>query len=183
MFKVKKSFFAAVALGSAMAAVATTANAQEAYLGGNLALVEYSEDGIGEDASVTAGYVRFGGFLNEYLSVEARAGLGFDDDRVNVSGIPVDFELDNLLGGYLRAGYPVTDQLYPYVVGGFTRVEATVSVEGFGSETDSGNDVSYGLGADFAVTEAVKLNAEYISFYSKDGADFDALSFGVSTSF
>jgi opacity protein-like surface antigen len=178
----KKSLFSAVVIGSVTLLGAGTAQAQNGYAGANLNFLEYSENGIDDDASLTAGTFRLGAQINQYLSGELRAGIGFNDDTVNISGYKVDIELDSFFGAYLRGGFPVTEKIYPYAVFGVTRGKLTASFQGF-SKSDSETDTSFGVGVDFTVVDQVTLNVEYMSWFDKDGAEIDGFSVGASTAF
>jgi len=180
-----KSLFSAVVIGSAtLLGAAGTAQAQNGYAGANLNFLDldYSQNGINDDASLTAGTFRLGAQINKYLSGELRAGMGFSDDTVNISGYKVDIELDSFFGAYLRGGFPVTEKIYPYAVFGVTRGKLTASFQGF-SESDSETDTSFGVGVDFTLIDQVTLNVEYMSWFDKDGAEIDGFSVGASTAF
>ncbi|PFG11088.1 MULTISPECIES: porin family protein [unclassified Marinobacter] len=178
----KKSLISAFVIGSATILGAGTAQAQNGYAGANLNFLEYNENGINDDASLTAGTFRLGAQVNEYLSGELRAGLGFSDDTVNITGTDVDIELDSLFGAYLRGGFPITKQIYPYAVFGVTRGQVTYSAQGF-SESKSETDTSFGVGVDFTLIDQVTLNVEYMSWFDKDGTEIDGFSVGASTAF
>lgn len=117
-----------------------------------MAFIDYSEPGI--DASVTAIYGRIGTSWNENFSGELRVGFGIGDDTVNVSGTDVDLEINRFFGAYIKVGAQVNEVFYLYAVLGFTRGEAEASVSGL-SATESETDVSFGLGADFNVSESL----------------------------
>jgi opacity protein-like surface antigen len=178
-----KTILGTLAIGAVALLGSGTAQAERGYFGGNLAFLEYEEESISDSADLTAGYLRLGGNANEYVSGELRLGLGLGDDSVNVSGTTVDVELDTLFGGYIRGGYPVTEEFYPYVIAGITRAELTASVPGVVSISDSGTDTSFGLGADLSVTDNASLNVEYMSWYDKDGTDVSGFSLGASFAF
>ncbi|MGB5324422.1 MAG: outer membrane beta-barrel protein, partial [Pseudomonadales bacterium] len=63
------------------------ANAQNGYAGASLSFVNYSEDGISDDASLSVIFGRVGVFFNENLSGEIRAGFGVGDDSVTAFSI------------------------------------------------------------------------------------------------
>ena len=155
----------------------TQANDVERYAGASFAVLDYSESGF-DDASLNALIGRAGAKFNEYISAEVRLGFGIGDDTV--SG--VDLELKNLIGAYVRAGFPASDTVYPYVVIGLSRLELEAS--GFGvTIDDSDNDASYGLGVDIDVSEAATLNAEYTNYFDKDSIEITAFNFGATFNF
>ena len=153
------------------------------YFGGNIAFLDYSEDGISGDASLTAIVGRLGTTFNKNFSGELRLGLGIADDSVGVFGYDVDVELDNMFGAYVRGGVPVTDTFFPYAIVGYTRGELTASIPGFGSESDAEADLSFGFGADVNISKTIILNVEYMNYFDKDGVDVAGLSVGIASKF
>lgn len=177
----KKSAIAAVGFLSLTCAV--QAYAEGAYYGGNLSFLDYSEEGISEDPSLTAIYGRLGTNFNENFSGEFRVGFGVGDDSINVLGTDADVELDSLFGAYLRGGIPVSENFFPYVVLGYSRGEITASVSGVGSESESETDASFGLGADINVSSNLTINLEYMNYFDKDGAEINGFSVGLASKF
>lgn len=176
----KKTHIARSLVCGALLAASSGVSAGDAYYGGNLAFMDYSE--LGLDANVTTLYGRIGKNWNDNFSGEARLGFGLTDDTVEILGEDVDLKLSNFMGAYVRGGAQVSEAFYPYAILGFTRIDAKVS--GFGeSVSDSDTDVSFGLGADFNASPSVTLNLEYMNYYDKDGAELDAFSFGFTKAF
>jgi outer membrane immunogenic protein len=173
----KKIAVAAIGLSSLLC---NAVYAEGSYFGGNASFVKYSDDVIGEDASLTAVFGRLGTMFNENISGEIRVGFGIADDTVLDV---VDVELDNLFGAYVRGGIPVADAFYPYAIIGYTRGKLSASVSGFGSESGTESDISFGVGADFDVASNITLNAEYMNFLDKDGAEISGFSFGLASKF
>lgn len=162
-----KSFLAASIVSASCAA-----SAAEMYAGGSVAVLDADE------VTLNAVYGRFGAFFNENISAEARLGLGVGDDSIG----PVNFELDNFYGAYVRGGIPAGEVFYPYAILGFTKGKTSYSGGGFDG-SDSESDLSYGVGADFKVTDSLKINAEYVTYYDKDAAELTGFSAGVAFSF
>ena len=178
MFK-RTNIARSIACG-ALLAVSGGVFAGDMYYGGNLAFIDYSEPGL--DASVTALYGRIGTNWNENFSGELRVGFGIGDDTVDILGEDVDIELNNFFGAYIKGGAQVNEVFYPYAIVGFTRGEAEASVLGF-SVTESETDVSFGLGADFNVSESLTLNLEYMNYFDKDSAELSGFSLGFTSAF
>jgi len=153
------------------------------YIGVNFASLDYSEEWGAIKAEPTAGYVRLGAFVNEYLSGELRLGTGLNDDSVTFEGVGVDVELKSLYGAYLRAGFPVSEVVYPYALLGYTRAEIRATVPGVVGITESGSDVAFGLGADINFPGSFSLNLEYTNYYDDDGVEIDAMSIGLAARF
>lgn len=152
------------------------------YVGGNFAIVEYSEQAIDSDLSLSVLFARAGTFFNENFAGEVRVGFGVGDDSIDIEGIDVDFEVDNVLGVYLRGGAQVGDGFFPYAVVGFTRGEFTVSIPA-GTYSDDESDLSYGVGLDVNLTETLTVNGEYMSYIDKDGGELSGFSAGVAWRF
>ena len=180
MFR-KNNFVRSITCGAFLVASATVF-ADDVYYGANVAFIDYSEEGIATDASVTALYGRVGTSFNENFSAEARIGFGLTDDRVSVLGNDVDVDLNNLFGAYLKGGAQVTEMFYPYAVIGYTRGEIEASVLGF-SISESESDLSFGVGADVTVSEGMTFNLEYMNYYDKDGVELSGFSVGFISAF
>jgi opacity protein-like surface antigen len=159
------------------------AQAQTNYFGGSAAFLDYSEDGISEEASLTAIYGRLGTNFNDNFSGEIRAGIGVGDDTVDVLGTDVNVELDHMFGAYVRGGIQVGQAVFPYVIVGYTRGKGTVSASGFGSESETESDASFGLGVDGHLTENLVVNVEYMNYFDKDSAEIDGFSIGLAAYF
>ncbi len=162
--------------------------AEGGYFGGNASFLEYADDDVEDDASLTAVYGRLGTMFNENFSGEIRVGFGLADDSVDTVLGAVDVELDNLFGAYVRGGIPVSDAFYPYAIIGYTRGKFSYSVPendftyAF-KDSDSESDISFGFGADLDIGQNLTLNAEYISLLDKDGAEISGVSVGLASKF
>ena len=153
------------------------------YAGGNVSFLNYSDDFVDDDLSLTAIYGRLGGYFNENFSAELRLGTGIGDDSIDILGSSVDVELDNMYGAYFRAGIPVSEMFYPYAVIGYTRAELSASVSGAGSASESDSDTSFGLGADLNLTQNLTVNLEYMNYFDSDGVEIDGFSIGLARRF
>jgi opacity protein-like surface antigen len=178
---VKSNAIRSIACG-ALLAVSGSLLADQVYYGANVTFLDYSEDGLTDEPSLTALYGRVGTSFNENFSAEARIGFGLTDDTVLVLGNDVDVDLNNFFGAYLKGGAQVTEMFYPYAVIGYTRGEVEASVLGF-SVSESESDLSFGLGADFTVSDAMTLNLEYMNYYDKDGVELSGFSVGFISAF
>lgn len=172
----KKTTVLSSILAASMASAAMSASAAELYAGGNFAVLDADE------ATLNAVYGRFGAFFNENISAEARLGFGVGDDTVNYGGVDIKAELDNVYGAYLRGGIPAGEVFYPYAIIGYTKGKFTGSAYGV-SVSNSESDFSFGVGADFKVTDTLKINAEYLSYLDKDEAELTGFAVGVAFSF
>ncbi len=166
----------------ALCALSISAAAQqESYIGGNLSFLDYSETGL-DDASLTAAVAKLGNRINDNIAAEFRLGFGLGSDEVDVQGIPVDLELDNLFGVYVKGGMPLAQNLYPYAVLGYTRAKLTATAYG-NSFSDSETDISFGFGLDLKTASEVTFSAEYMNYFDKDEVEISGFSLSVSKNF
>ena len=163
------------------ASAASNANAGENYFGGGVAFIKYSETGI-DDIDMTSAFGKFGTKFNENFAGEVRLGFGLNSDSVNIYGVDVDTELKNYYGAYLKAGINATENVYPYVILGYTRGKIEASAQGY-SVSDSESDMSFGLGIDFTVAEQTDLTLEYINYLDKDGVELSGFGLSIARSF
>ncbi|ULQ47665.1 porin family protein [Flagellatimonas centrodinii] len=142
--------------------------------------------------------------LSDYLSMELHGGMGGDDNVTLMTTGPTpvavngELGLDQLVGGYVRASYPVNDRVSLYGLLGYTRVKAEfegdanftagstpLNRDSF-SESESGH--SYGGGIEFDVFSSLmdgrlRLTADYMLYLDKSGSEFEARSVGVKLEF
>lgn len=171
----KKTMIAGAVIASLTMATAVSAKEGNYY---GLGVTQHSIDDSGSDVEVMTFDGRLGTYFNENFSGEVRLGFGIKDD----SYLGADVEMKNFYGAYLRAGIPVTDGFYPYAIAGYTKAKIEVSDLGF-SASDSESDVSYGFGADFAVSDDVDITVEYMKYLDKDGAEIDGIGLGFKARF
>lgn len=174
----------------AMMSAATLAQAQEpieqGYLGANYVFATYEEDGFSEDFDLGVLMGKAGAKFNPYFAAELRAGIGVADESISANGATAKLELDYLIGGYGVLGLPNESPVYPYVVIGYTKGEITASASGpggYASISESETDISYGIGANFAVTDEFQVNTEYMSYFDKDGVEISGISVGATLLF
>ena len=154
-----------------LSAMSGVAAADSSYFGGGVAIVDFDS---AISADLVAAYGRAGTKFSENFSGEVRLGVGVADDTATVFGGDIDVSLENFAGAYLRAGLPVSGNIYPYVIAGVSRVDMEVS-SAFASASDSETDLSYGLGSDFMINDSVGVNVEYMSYIDKNGGEITAL--------
>jgi len=181
----KKSFisFAFVALAAAPVHSFAQEVFETGYLGANYVFLTYEEDGFSEEFDLGALVAKAGARFNPYLAAEVRAGFGVADDSISANGASLELELDYLIGGYILAGIPNETPVYPYIALGMSQGELTASIEAPGisaSDSESESDVSYGVGANFKVNDELLINAEYMNYLDKDGAEISGVSLGAS---
>ena len=147
------------------------------YVGLQYAITTYSEDGS-SDINPTALIARFGTYTTENFSIEGRYGVGLTDDTIAViSGVPINIEIDSIMGLYGVVHSDVSADASFYALLGFSKVDltATANIPGLGSVSVDNSDsgVSFGAGLDIG-----RLNIEFIQYLSETDYDFTAISFG-----
>lgn len=147
------------------------------YVGASIGFMDVELGGASKDAKINQFVGRVGGYVNDYIALEGRAGVGVTGETID----GVDVDLRYLVGAYVRAGVPLKHELFPYLLLGFTRADFEAKAGGLSSnsaETDS----SLGIGLD-ANLGGLSLSLEYASFVDKDGAGLSGMSVGIKTTF
>ena len=131
------------------------------------------------DANATAFKAIAGWRFLDWLAVEANyVDLGSADD--NLAGEKVETDINGIslaAVGFLPIG-PV--DLFAKV--GAINWNADLETESFGSLSDDGTDLNYGVGAQFRVW-SLSLRAEYERFDISDADTVDMVSLGVTWTF
>ncbi|MGB1458507.1 porin family protein [Spongiibacter marinus] len=179
-----RNTFSALVLASGIAAASPAFAEEDRYFGA--AAGQFSVTESGEEAEPAFAFLRYGMEFNDYLAAEFRAGMGLGDDSVNIDGIAVETELKQLLGAYLKVGYPVTESIYPYVLFGASHTKFNASVAqrlGRVTASEKRDSVSYGLGVAFEVSDLLAITVEQTRYTDKDELEMDGLSIGFSRNF
>ena len=113
-----------------------------------------------------------------------------DDSYTDVSaGFPINiaFDIDNFVGIYAKGIVPLGASAEMYGLIGYTDVkgDTTLSAVGFPNEvfSESKSDTSLGFGFNFAVSNDVAVNLEYVEYLSKDGVDLNSINLGAMIAF
>ncbi len=157
--------------------------APDAYIGINLSAMQVAEQGF-EDAEVGAIYGRMGKQYSPFLSAEFRLGYGLGSDSLvdSVFAQEFEFEVQEFCGAYVRVGTPAGDRFYPYLLLGCTQIAVEQTTLGVTTENKV-DDISYGLGADWALMPHVHSSLELVRYADKQGSTLTALSLGFAKSF
>ena len=145
------------------------------YGGFGYAAVDYSAGS--EDYSLGVLYGKVGTWFTDNVAGEFRLGFGIADDTVVDD---VTLNLDNIVGGYIRAGASSDSPFAPYVIGGYTRAKASLEGGGF-DVSDSDTDISFGVGVDIATSGGSNINVEYMNYYDEeeDGISTEVTAIGI----
>ncbi len=162
-----------------MFVLSAAAHAQVPWYGSvGLASLDYEEEFIPGEATVTALGGAIGVEFIPNLAGEFRVGFGIDGDTLTFDDqgepVDVDFDLDEFYGVYLRPQYK-SETLQVYGLLGYINVGVTANAGG-GDFSDDDSDVSFGGGVGYIFNELMSVNLEYTSF----GTDvYDLDGFGV----
>ena len=162
-----------------VASTQSQAAAGDQYGGFGYAAVDYSVGNSQETVDYSLGvlYGKYGTWFTDNVAGEFRLGFGVSDDTVAGD---VKLNLDNFVGGYIRAGASSDSAVAPYVIGGYTRAKA--SLKGGGGEiSDSDTDISFGVGVDIATSPDSSINVEYMNYYDEeeDGISTEVTAIGI----
>ena len=165
-----------------LAAVAGAAHAEGFYVGGLLTRATVSVDGFTEFKPVVIG-AKLGLPINKYFAVETRLGLGASGaESALVLNQNINLKLDSFVGTYGKAILPLTDAASVYGLVGYTRGDITASGPG-GTFTGTESGVSFGIGADYAITDGASVGIEWARLFNVNGSKFEGLSVGASFKF
>ncbi len=197
----------AVAMATAVSAQAQGSNEQPLgpYIGAGYTYLDFDED-IGGDADVHALTGRVGWQLFPFLSFEAEASFGLDEDGFDFDGDEDDFDLDDnddgdvddviaapgelgldyLVGIFARANFPVHDRVDIFARGGYAFVEVDSTVQTLGGNQlifgGSDNGFAIGGGATYDINRALEFRAEYTR-YEFDDAEVNSISASFNLKF
>ena len=149
----------------------------ETYAGVQLAFIDatFKDPDGNEDASPMGLVGRFGSYMDENISIEARLGFGIADDEVD-TGVTV--ELDSLIGVYGVGHKKLNPTTSVYGMVGFTKIEASaywyIPFFGSGSETADESGLSFGFGANMDMGNQMAFNIEYMMYLSESEVDVNA---------
>ncbi|WP_166254570.1 porin family protein [Marinobacter salicampi] len=147
------------------------------YAGANYTFVDVDGDDLDADLGTLSGKV--GAHVNPYFGVEARAGFGVVDEDINST---TELSVNSFFGAYGTLSVVNESPVTPYGILGFTRYELEVD-NVLGSSTEDESDLSYGIGVNFAVNDALSANLEYMRYFDKDDVTIDGLGLGLTVSF
>ena len=158
--------------------ISVTAKAENEYYGVNFSRLDYSETGVVDDASLSTIDLRLGKPFNEHIAAELRGSFGITDEEVDVDGVDVNVELDYSYGAFLRAGLPVNDMFYPYLLGGISELKITTSLD---NRSVSRSDTSWalGLGVVVNINDNTSINVEYIDYSNDENGEMEGVSIGL----
>jgi opacity protein-like surface antigen len=186
----------AIAAASAMLLAAGAAQAQMARgTSGNVygelgyTSLKIQESGFSSNKpGVLRGIVGFN--LNQNIAFEGLAGFGVrkDNSTSTFNGVPVNIESDvrHMFGVYVKPKIVLGSafELFGRVGVASTRLRSSANVAGFtASDSSSGSDVSYGLGANFNIAPTAYVGVDYMRYYNKNDVKLDGVTVSVGLRF
>lgn len=106
------------------------------------------------------GYKLFGGYeFHQYLAVEGTYA-DYGEVKASAPGFVVGAEATSLAVS-VKGEYQVTDSLGLFAKLGVARWDAEVSVAGLGDTDDDGSGSTWGIGAQYPLTDKVGVRAEW----------------------
>jgi hypothetical protein len=144
------------------------------YVGLNFGFYEQAFSDSSQSASMTTVDGRMGGYINDNAAVEVRLGAGILGDEIGARDVDLNYQL----GAYTRIG-ALFDNIYPYVLAGFTRAEVGLSNP---DTDDAETDISYGVGVDMNVSN-LTVNIEYAQLVDNGNVDLGGFALGFTSSF
>lgn len=157
------------------------------YAGAQYAKGDYDEEGISANFEPSMVVGRFGKLFNPHVAVEARLGMGLDEDTQFIPELGIDgkLELNSLIGIYLSGHLNLTASSSLYAIVGSSRVEAEASAPALptAGSTETESDLSYGVGANIGIFNNIALNIEYMQYFDADYFDLSTIAVGVLVRF
>jgi hypothetical protein len=145
--------------------------AENFYLGYDFLKVNYDDSGVNKEFDPTAFTWKAGYSVNEYFAVEARVGLGVDNDTkqnlITDAGLGLTtatVELNRVYSLLLKGSYPLLKGLNVNAYAGGSSVKFLVdSNQNYHSE-NSDSSVSMGAGLSYDIASDVFVNADYMAY-------------------
>ena len=197
MKKIKLSLIGCIA---AMAMTSTMASASETpmYVGGaygyETLTIDRAAGGNLLDEKFGSIMLDAGYTINQYVAVEGRywSGINSSNDLAWRGNIPSDITID-AWGLYVKPMYPVSSSFNLYALLGYGTADVTYDIPAGGSFTsDSTGGFSWGIGADYAITNNWALFVDYTSVIEGESGNLDnfqtddsvnVINFGVNYQF
>ena len=172
------------------------AHAQQTYFGGNLALLDHELAEVSALKVSTIGLYGKMGFSDERGILRGELRLGVIDGKENVTQAITLEASGTLIGAYALVGMPAESAVRPYAFLGYSLTDWTDTLcleSSFRRECEDAddrvNDISFGFGVDFDLSNDWIINVEY-GFYvddsgafEGDGLELSGLSVGISVPF
>ena len=173
----KRLALAVVMAGLSAAAAADNNNMEHPYLGIDYMRGEFKDDANNVTANPAAIRLRAGTELDPMLGVEAHAALGVADDKITLPGVTYDVKIRGVYGLFLRPQLSLGKTASIYALAGYSYVQVAAGSSNTAAPSSHGydNSFSYGGGADLAVYNGIRVEADFVRYIS----GFNAISAGI----
>ena len=157
------------------------------YVGADISRITDKGDEAPGIYPIAAG-IKGGVTITENFAVEARYATGVRRGDVNFNGLPIELEVDEIYGVYVKGMLPI-GRVSPYLLAGYTQGKETFTVEAANlSASDSDSGASFGIGMDVPLGDHWSLNVEWARLLKgKDdlgvGFKIESLSLGAAYHF
>ncbi|MBK1612562.1 hypothetical protein CKO44_03670 [Rubrivivax gelatinosus] len=176
----KKIAMIAAAVLACGAAQAQT-NASPIY--GEIGYSLLTADVAGTDFDLGAVRAILGYDVHPNVAIEAMFAVGTSDDSLSSGGDTFKIKLQHSYGLYLKPKVEVADGLELFGRIGYVESKLKATLVGYGSATNSDNDVSFGVGAKYAFSKSMYGVIDYMRYYNKDDIKVDGFTLGFGYRF
>lgn len=160
---------------AALSLTATAVQAQSVYADVAYQMIDAD---LETDPALVRGIVGYQFMPN--LAAEGMVGLNLREGKDSSYGYSATAKVDRLLGAYVKSSYRINDAFELYGRLGVVSYKVSASVASLSaSASDSGSDLSFGIGASYYLAPTVSLNMDYMNFGDLEGG----LALGLKFSF
>jgi opacity protein-like surface antigen len=135
-----------------------------------------NNEGLDIEADTNNVLLQAGYQFNEYIAIEGRYWIGVGDATwsSNLSRFNVDLSGDySSWGIYVKPMYPVTDSFNIYALLGYASTSLDADGENYKELYWDTDEFSWGIGAEFGVTDNVFIFADYVNLGYPDDVTWD----------
>jgi len=148
--------------------------AEKPYVGIDYQLGTYTHKNT--DVNPETVRLRAGTEINKSFAVEAQAAFGVSGDTYTATGnVKYDIKVDSYYSIFLKPQLAISKSITAYGLLGGTYIDVSASTPGKPDDTGFTHTFSYGVGADFAIKNGIRLGADFVQYMD----DYNAISFGV----
>ncbi|MBK1685997.1 porin family protein [Rubrivivax gelatinosus] len=140
-------------------------------------------DVVGTDFDLGAVRGILGYEVHPNVALEAMFALGTSDDSVRAGSDTVKLKLEHSYGFYVKPKVDVSEGLELFARVGFAESKLKATLVGEFSNSDSDNDVSFGVGMKYAFSKNMYGVVDYMRYYNKDDVKVDGFTFGLGYKF
>lgn len=119
-----------------------------------------------------------------WLAVEGFVAGGVVKDEIKLNGVNtgVDAKVPSVFGVFLKPTLPLGERVELFGRVGIARTKLEMQAGGLNVD-DSGSDAAYGLGVNFNLSPMSYLQANWTSYYKKDGVKIEGVGIAYGRRF